>query len=286
MAGAGPIIVVTGATGRQGGAVARHLVADGWRVRGCDSFAGLQGGAGACRSRRGVGSSRHGTAQPDADGVRWRARCVQRPEPHDQRRARRARPGAHRRGRGFRRRRFPSRLRLGRAGHAEQRRRGLGRQAGWAAWIDPSPGWPRRTWVRSWPAPSPNPGRTSARTVPSLPTCAPCPNAEPSGVASPVETRGGSRCRCGCSTSSSDRTWPACGAGSQPTTSTSTRARRVSTIRTRSRSSSSSTANPAARWATDRRCLSRRTSRTPTGRVSRTAPPPGRVQQRAGFSSS
>lgn len=27
------IIVVTGATGRQGGAVARHLVADGWRVR-------------------------------------------------------------------------------------------------------------------------------------------------------------------------------------------------------------------------------------------------------------
>ncbi len=27
------IIVVTGATGRQGGAVARHLLADGWRVR-------------------------------------------------------------------------------------------------------------------------------------------------------------------------------------------------------------------------------------------------------------
>ena len=28
------VIVVTGATGRQGGAVARHLLADGWRVRG------------------------------------------------------------------------------------------------------------------------------------------------------------------------------------------------------------------------------------------------------------
>lgn len=28
------LVVVTGATGRQGGAVARHLVADGWRVRG------------------------------------------------------------------------------------------------------------------------------------------------------------------------------------------------------------------------------------------------------------
>lgn len=28
------LIVVTGATGRQGGAVARHLLADGWRVRG------------------------------------------------------------------------------------------------------------------------------------------------------------------------------------------------------------------------------------------------------------
>ncbi len=34
MAGNGRTIVVTGATGRQGGAVARHLVADGWRVRG------------------------------------------------------------------------------------------------------------------------------------------------------------------------------------------------------------------------------------------------------------
>lgn len=28
------VIVVTGATGRQGGAVARHLLAEGWRVRG------------------------------------------------------------------------------------------------------------------------------------------------------------------------------------------------------------------------------------------------------------
>ncbi|HZB48287.1 MAG TPA: NmrA family NAD(P)-binding protein, partial [Mycobacteriales bacterium] len=27
------IVVVTGATGRQGGAVTRHLLADGWRVR-------------------------------------------------------------------------------------------------------------------------------------------------------------------------------------------------------------------------------------------------------------
>ena len=34
MAGEGRIIVVTGVTGRQGGAVARHLLADGWRVRG------------------------------------------------------------------------------------------------------------------------------------------------------------------------------------------------------------------------------------------------------------
>jgi uncharacterized protein YbjT (DUF2867 family) len=34
MAGTGRTIVVTGATGRQGGAVARHLVTDGWRVRG------------------------------------------------------------------------------------------------------------------------------------------------------------------------------------------------------------------------------------------------------------
>lgn len=34
MARVDPIIVVTGATGRQGGAVARHLLADGWRVRG------------------------------------------------------------------------------------------------------------------------------------------------------------------------------------------------------------------------------------------------------------
>ena len=34
MAGNGRTIVVTGATGRQGGAVARHLVTDGWRVRG------------------------------------------------------------------------------------------------------------------------------------------------------------------------------------------------------------------------------------------------------------
>jgi uncharacterized protein YbjT (DUF2867 family) len=34
MAGNDQVIVVTGATGRQGGAVARHLVATGWRVRG------------------------------------------------------------------------------------------------------------------------------------------------------------------------------------------------------------------------------------------------------------
>lgn len=34
MARGDDVIVVTGATGRQGGAVARHLVADGWRVRG------------------------------------------------------------------------------------------------------------------------------------------------------------------------------------------------------------------------------------------------------------
>ncbi|MBD3944871.1 NmrA/HSCARG family protein [Nocardioides ganghwensis] len=34
------LIVVTGATGRQGGAVARHLLADGWRVRGVTRSAG------------------------------------------------------------------------------------------------------------------------------------------------------------------------------------------------------------------------------------------------------
>jgi len=34
IARADDVIVVTGATGRQGGAVARHLLADGWRVRG------------------------------------------------------------------------------------------------------------------------------------------------------------------------------------------------------------------------------------------------------------
>lgn len=34
MAGNGRIVVVTGVTGRQGGAVARHLLAEGWRVRG------------------------------------------------------------------------------------------------------------------------------------------------------------------------------------------------------------------------------------------------------------
>jgi uncharacterized protein YbjT (DUF2867 family) len=46
------LIVVTGATGRQGGAVARHLVADGWRVRGVTR----SGGSAAARelARRGV----------------------------------------------------------------------------------------------------------------------------------------------------------------------------------------------------------------------------------------
>jgi uncharacterized protein YbjT (DUF2867 family) len=34
MGGHDQVIVVTGATGRQGGAVARHLLAEGWRVRG------------------------------------------------------------------------------------------------------------------------------------------------------------------------------------------------------------------------------------------------------------
>ena len=34
MAGNDRVIVVTGATGRQGGAVARHLLAEGYRVRG------------------------------------------------------------------------------------------------------------------------------------------------------------------------------------------------------------------------------------------------------------
>ena len=33
MDNSGRTIVVTGATGRQGGAVARHLLSDGWRVR-------------------------------------------------------------------------------------------------------------------------------------------------------------------------------------------------------------------------------------------------------------
>ena len=34
MAQSDRLIVVCGATGRQGGAVTRHLLADGWRVRG------------------------------------------------------------------------------------------------------------------------------------------------------------------------------------------------------------------------------------------------------------
>src|SRR5919106_1730441 len=33
MAHSDRVVAVTGATGRQGGAVARHLLADGWRVR-------------------------------------------------------------------------------------------------------------------------------------------------------------------------------------------------------------------------------------------------------------
>jgi len=46
------VVVVTGATGRQGGAVARHLVADGWRVRGVTR----SGGSPAARelARRGI----------------------------------------------------------------------------------------------------------------------------------------------------------------------------------------------------------------------------------------
>lgn len=36
------IILVTGATGRQGGVTTRHLLADGWKVRGLTRDAGRE----------------------------------------------------------------------------------------------------------------------------------------------------------------------------------------------------------------------------------------------------
>ena len=58
------IIVVTGATGRQGGAVARHLRAEVGGC-GCNAFTGLERGAGARRCRCGGGPGRHGRPRRD-----------------------------------------------------------------------------------------------------------------------------------------------------------------------------------------------------------------------------
>ncbi len=70
MVGGGRIIVVTGATGRQGGAVARHLLADGWRVRGVTRSPDSK----AAKTLAGLGVE---LARADmADGDRMRAVCV------------------------------------------------------------------------------------------------------------------------------------------------------------------------------------------------------------------
>ena len=79
------LVVVTGATGRQGGAVARHLLADGWRVRGVTRSPGSS--AARELARRGAEVVTADMGDPDA----MRRACVgahgafQRAESHDRR---------------------------------------------------------------------------------------------------------------------------------------------------------------------------------------------------------
>lgn len=69
MSADGRVIVVTGATGRQGGAVARHLLGDGWRVRGVTRSPDSR----AAKQLADLGVE---VVQADmADGARMRAVC-------------------------------------------------------------------------------------------------------------------------------------------------------------------------------------------------------------------